>query len=58
MLLAPGTNVRIAEGLLSGIEGVFERDAGDERVVILLDLLGQAVPVRVSRGVVLSSRTG
>ena len=45
--LVPGCGVRIAVGPFEGLEGVFERAAGSERVVILLELLGQHTPVRV-----------
>ena len=44
----PGMRVRIASGPLDGLEGVFERKAGAERVVVLLRLLGQDARVRVS----------
>jgi transcriptional antiterminator RfaH len=44
---APGRAVRVAGHVLDGLEGVFEREAGAERVVVLLKLLGQDVPVRV-----------
>ena len=45
--LTPGTLVRIREGLFDGLEGVFEREAGADRVVVLLNLLGQAVSTHV-----------
>ena len=47
-----GGAVRVAAGPLDGLEGVFEREAGSERVVVLLNLLGRDVPVRVAAGLV------
>jgi transcriptional antiterminator RfaH len=45
--LTPGTPVRIRRGPFEGLEGVFEREAGADRVVVLLNLLGQAVSAHV-----------
>jgi transcriptional antiterminator RfaH len=45
--LEPGAAVRIRLGPFEGLEGVFERAAGAERVVVLLQLLGQNAPVCV-----------
>jgi len=42
---ARGTRVRIIAGPFCGINGVFERADGAERVVILLNLLGSEMPV-------------
>lgn len=47
-LLTPGSRVRVVEGPFGGLEGVFAREAGDARVVVLLELLGHDVAVRVS----------
>jgi transcriptional antiterminator RfaH len=47
-LLARGVAVRITNGPFEGLAGVFERAAGAARVVVLLNLLGQEAPVRVS----------
>jgi transcriptional antiterminator RfaH len=44
---ARGATVRITTGPFEGLDGVFERDAGSERVVVLLNLLGQDAPVRI-----------
>lgn len=49
----PGAAVRIAEGPFRGLEGVFRRRAGAERVVVLLEVLGHAAPVQVSTDCVL-----
>lgn len=45
--LEPGSNVRIVAGVFDGLEGVFERESGDERVVLLLRLLGRETNVEV-----------
>jgi len=51
--MAPGARVRIVAGAFDGLEGVFQRATGDERVIILLRLLGQEIPVSVDTGFVL-----
>lgn len=45
--LAPGMAVRVSSGPFDGLEGVFEREAGADRVVVLLKLLGQNARVCV-----------
>jgi transcriptional antiterminator RfaH len=45
--LAPGAAVRVTTGPFDGLEGVFERDDGAERSIVLLKLLGQDTPVRI-----------
>jgi len=51
-LFTPGAKVRITTGPFDGLEGIFERSAGAERVDVLLRLLGQDTPVRVPAGFV------
>ena len=48
-----GATIRITSGPFDGLDGVFEREAGKERVVVLLNLLGQLASVRVPADVVL-----
>jgi transcriptional antiterminator RfaH len=43
--LAPGASVQIISGAFGGLEGIFECECGDQRVVVLLDILGQNVRV-------------
>lgn len=43
----PGAPVRIGAGLFGGLEGIFERPGGSDRVVVLLKLLGRDVSVCV-----------
>ena len=45
--LTPGQAVQIKMGPFDGLEGVFEREAGADRVVVLLKLLGQTARVHV-----------
>lgn len=45
--LAPGAGVRVVAGPFAGLDGIFERECGDERAIILLSVLGQAASVRV-----------
>ena len=49
----PGSNVRIVAGVFDGLEGVFQRESGDERVVLLLGLLGRDTLVQVPAAFVL-----
>jgi len=48
--LSVGDQVRLHDGALRDHVGLFEFKTDDERVVILLDLLGRQVRVRVSPG--------
>ena len=45
--LVPGTRVTVRTGPFSGLNGIFEREAGTERVVVLLGLLGHYASVFV-----------
>jgi transcriptional antiterminator RfaH len=56
--LKAGAVVRIRMGPLDGLEGVFERHAGVERVLLLLEVLGQSTSVCVPRDAVLLARVG
>ena len=42
-----GSKVRITEGALSGYEGMFEAQTGEERVIILLNVMGNLSNVKV-----------
>ena len=46
--LQRGAAVRIRLGPFDGLEGVFEREVGTERVLVLLSLLGRSTAVCVS----------
>jgi transcriptional antiterminator RfaH len=43
----PGSNVRVVAGVFEGLEGVFQRESGDERVMLLLGLLGSDTLVQL-----------
>lgn len=45
--LTRGAQIRIADGAFRGLEGVFERGLGGDRVLVLLKLLGQSTAVDV-----------
>ena len=45
--MAPGSSVRLIDGIFADAKGVLERIADDRRVAILLDLLGREVRVFV-----------
>jgi transcriptional antiterminator RfaH len=46
--LPHGAPIRILDGALRGLEGVFDRDLGTDRVLVLLQLLGQSASVDLS----------
>ena len=50
-----GSAVSVVGGALAGLEGIFERDLGDERAVILLSLLGRSTPVCVNSAFVVAA---
>ncbi|HLA73897.1 MAG TPA: transcriptional activator RfaH [Steroidobacteraceae bacterium] len=47
--LHSGMRVSIISGALCGLDGIFDREAGQERAVILLSLLGRSTPVCVDQ---------
>lgn len=53
---ARGERVQIVEGSMAGLEGIFSARTGQQRVVILLELLGRQVPVQVDYHAVELSR--
>jgi transcriptional antiterminator RfaH len=48
--LQPGARVRIDTGPFAGLDGIFEARVAQDRVVILLDLLGQQARTVVTAG--------
>lgn len=48
-LFNAGETVKLVDGPLAGMEGVFTEQDGDKRVIVLLELLGKANKVTVSR---------
>ena len=47
-LFYAGDQVKLMDGPLAGIDGVFLQEDGDMRVIILLDLLGKGNEIKVS----------
>ncbi len=45
--IAAGARVRILAGPFDGLEGIFERETGADRAIVLLRVLGQTASVRV-----------
>jgi transcriptional antiterminator RfaH len=54
--LATGTRVWILAGPFAGLEGVFQREIGSERAIVLLSILGQTASVGVPVGSVVPRR--
>jgi len=48
-LFNAGEPIKLVDGPLAGMEGVFTQQDGDKRVIVLLELLGKANKVTVSR---------
>lgn len=48
-LFCAGDPIRLVEGPLAGMEGVFAEEDGEKRVVVLLELLGKANKMRMKR---------
>ena len=48
-LFAPGDRVKLLQGPLTGLEGVFAAETGDLRVVVFLEMLGRLNRLEVSR---------
>jgi len=48
-LFSAGEVVKLVDGPLAGMEGIFTEQDGDKRVIVLLELLGKANKVTLSR---------
>lgn len=48
-LFCAGDPIRLVEGPLAGMEGVFTEEDGEKRVIVLLELLGKANKTKVNR---------
>jgi transcriptional antiterminator RfaH len=46
-LPAPGSTIKIADGPFDGLEGVFECESGEDRAVVLLNMLGRNTRVQI-----------
>lgn len=45
--LKAGAKVRVTAGVLGGLDGILQREAAEDRIVVLLSILGRETPVRV-----------
>jgi transcriptional antiterminator RfaH len=48
-LFSAGEQIKIVDGPLTGMEGIFTQQDGEKRVIVLLELLGKANKVKVDR---------
>ena len=48
-LFAPGAQVKFMTGPFAGLEGIFSKASGAQRVIVLLELLGRMQDVTVAR---------
>lgn len=48
-LFRAGEPVKLEEGPLAGMEGIFVEEDGEKRVIVLLELLGKANKIKVNR---------
>lgn len=48
-LFGTGEAIKLVDGPLTGMDGVFAQQDGDKRVIVLLELMGKANKVTVSR---------
>lgn len=47
--VTPGDRVRVFDGPLAGVEGLFQAASGETRAVLLIELMGRHTPVIVDR---------
>lgn len=50
--IKPNSSVRINNGPFFGLQGIFVRECGEDRVLVLLNILGQDRPVEIEEGFV------
>ena len=48
-LISAGDPVKVVDGPLAGVEGIFAQEDGERRVTVLLELLGKTNKISVSR---------
>lgn len=56
--LWPNKPVRVNGGTFDGFEGIFLRECGEDRVLILLDIIGQSTPVKIPEALVEAIQPG
>lgn len=45
--LQKGEKVRVVEGAFAGLQGIYQAESGEERAIILIDILGRQSRVRI-----------
>jgi transcriptional antiterminator RfaH len=55
-LFEPGDRIKLAQGPLAGLEGLFSSESADERVFVLMDLLGRQNKLEVNRDWVVAAK--
>lgn len=50
VIFRPGVPVRFAEGPFAGLDAIFDKEAGADRVMVLLEMLGKTNRLQVDRG--------
>ncbi|MDR1661153.1 MAG: transcription/translation regulatory transformer protein RfaH [Azoarcus sp.] len=46
-LFEPGERVQLIEGPFAGIEGIYQMTDGEQRAMVLIELLGKSTPLRI-----------
>lgn len=54
-LFCSGEPIRLVDGPLAGMEGLFVQEDGEKRVIVLLELLGKFNKIKVSRDLVVQA---
>lgn len=54
-MFEPGSPVKVAAGPFSGLEGIFQSHSSSDRIVVLLNVLGNSTRVRIPLGFVTPS---
>lgn len=54
-LFCAGEPIKLADGPLAGMEGIFVQEDGEKRVIVLLEILGKANKVRVDRDLIVQA---
>ena len=57
-LFKPGERVQLIEGPFAGIEGVYQMADGEQRALVLIELLGKSTALRIEVGGLRKSSMG
>jgi transcriptional antiterminator RfaH len=55
-IIAPGATVAIADGPFRGLDGIYAGMSGQERELVLINVLGRQTPVTITAGLVVPSQ--